>query len=495
MTVVQAAVEGRKSVTGNHPVRALLRMDEAWQAEDWRRRYLTRIPEWIVDTISENEVTARLLVDHMVERGVDHVLLAGQSDLTFAVVAELAQRGREARRSIPTGRRRRSPVSRSSGRPRTTSLEEHALAQRRFGNTRLDRVRAETSRGARRGGGRRGRRVRRARAGLQRRRDRRRPAARVAAGGDVPAAAGLLPAHRGHRPGRRAAAGAGPRVRLHAGRRPGPTRRQLGADRAARARGLRPRLPRPRRPGPAPVGRAGAVLPRVQRPPGPHRARLGGRRRAELGRQRRRPASPPSDEQLDEMARREHESWLEHHQRNGWTWAPTRDRAAKKHPDLLPWDQLSDESRAKTRKGVVESLALLETLGYRSFDDPYATWVRFRRRGEVTAVRRDEPWTWTTSDGTAMHGQAGDWEVTDDGGAARSVAAVDLRADPRAGRRRPLAPGRRGPRPPGPPRRGRAQPRGRPDRPPRPVGAPRRRGRGVAGLHRAPRGDLRPPGS
>ena len=95
MTVVQDAVEGRRSVTGNHPVRALLRMDEAWQAEDWRRRYLSRIPDWIVDTISENEVTARLLVDHMAEHGVDHVVLAGHSDLTFAVVAELAQRGRE----------------------------------------------------------------------------------------------------------------------------------------------------------------------------------------------------------------------------------------------------------------------------------------------------------------------------------------------------------------------------------------------------------------
>jgi hypothetical protein len=121
------------------------------------------------------------------------------------------------------------------------------------------------------------------------------------------------------------------------------------------------------------------------------------------------------------MARREHESWLEHHQRSGWTWGATRDRVGRKHPDLLPWDQLSDESREKTRKGVLETLALLETLGYRSFDDPYATWVRFRRRGEVTAVRRNEPWTWTTSDGTVMHGKAGDWEVTDDDGTTRSI--------------------------------------------------------------------------
>src|SRR5262249_10958579 len=95
VTAGAAAGEGRRSVTSNRPGRALLRMDEAWQAEDWRRRYLTRIPEWIVDTISENEVTARLLVDHMVERRADQVLVVGHSDLTFALVAELAQRGRE----------------------------------------------------------------------------------------------------------------------------------------------------------------------------------------------------------------------------------------------------------------------------------------------------------------------------------------------------------------------------------------------------------------
>ena len=167
MTVVQAAVEGRRSVTGNHPVRALLRMDEAWQAEDWRRRYLSRIPEWIVDTISENEVTARLIVDHMVERGVDHVLLSGQSDLTFAVVAELAQRGREC--DLDPNRVGPSiPGVTIVGKSADHVVEEHVLSQRRFGNSRLDRVRAETSSRARRGGGRRCRRVRRARAGVQR---------------------------------------------------------------------------------------------------------------------------------------------------------------------------------------------------------------------------------------------------------------------------------------------------------------------------------------
>jgi len=135
-------------------------------------------------------------------------------------------------------------------------------------------------------------------------------------------------------------------------------------------------------------------------------------------------ASPPSEKQLEEMARREHESWLRHLRSEGWSWAAELDRSGKKHPALLPWDRLPEESRARTREGVTDSLALLSTLGYRSFDDPYATWVRLRRRGEVTAVRRAEPWSWTASDGTVLHGRAGDWEVTDNGGASRSVDAA-----------------------------------------------------------------------
>ena len=42
--------------------------------------------------------------------------------------------------------------------------------------------------------------------------------------------------------------------------------------------------------------------------------------------------SGPSAAQLDEMAQHEHESWLEHYQRNGWTWAAERDRAREEAP-------------------------------------------------------------------------------------------------------------------------------------------------------------------
>jgi hypothetical protein len=415
-------VEGRRSVTGNHPVRALLRMDEAWQAEDWRRRYLSRIPEWIVDTISENEVTARLLVDHMVEHGVDHVLLAGQSDLTFAVVAELAQRGREG--DLDKTREGPSiPGVTIVGSAADHVVEEHQLAQRRFGNSQLDRVRAETNLELEE--------VVASAVG-----EYVAPAVVFSGGVSVPdqrlaSRLGVLHPQLLVYSRHTEVTGLGDEPLLAQVRAFGSTL-DAGQGRPVDSWERIARLvhedyirayPDPddpaRRPWPelTPFYRESNVRQVL--------TVLGSA--VAVGRSwgaSAETASPPSDEQLDEMARRDHESWLEHHQHNGWTWGAVRDRVAKKHPDLLPWDQLSDESRAKTRKGVVESLALLETLGYRSFDDPFATWVRFRRRGEVTARRREEPWTWTTSDGTAMRGDAGDWEVTGDDGAARSVDAA-----------------------------------------------------------------------
>ena len=419
MTAVQAAVEGRRSVTGHHAVRALLRIDEAWQAEDWRRRYLSRIPDWIVDTISENEVTARLLVDHLLEHGVDHVVLAGRSDLTFAVVAELAQRGREEALEA-TGQP--VPAVTIVGETAEEVLEEHALAQRRFGNAGLDRVRAEEHREL-------------DEVVATAVEDHVAPA--LVFTGDVTVAdqrqasrlgatyAGLLVYSR-----HTEVAGLGAEPLLAQVRAFGSTL-DAGKGRPVDSWERIARLvhedyvrayPDPK----DPARRPWHELSPFYRDSNVRQVLTVLGSAVAVGRSwgvSAEPAAPPSDAQLDAMARREHESWLAFHQHTGWTWSPTRDRAARKHPDLMPWDQLPDESRAKTRKGVVESLALLETLGYRSFDDPYATWVRFRRRGEVTAVRRTEPWSWTTSDGTEMHGAAGDWEVTDDDGATRSVAA------------------------------------------------------------------------
>jgi hypothetical protein len=151
-------------------------------------------------------------------------------------------------------------------------------------------------------------------------------------------------------------------------------------------------------------------------------ATAAGLRWSTTGGDRSEPGHQPSEEQLDRMARLEHESWFHFMRSHGWRHGATRDRLRRRHPALVPYNSLTGEGRAKARLGVRNALELLAALGYRTVGaDGAETWVRFRRRGEVTAVRRDEPWTWTTSDGSEMRGAAGDWEVTDGDGASRSV--------------------------------------------------------------------------
>jgi hypothetical protein len=420
MALVQDAVDDRKPVTGTDAVRVLLRIDEAWQAEDLRRRYLSRIPAWIVDTISENEVTARLLVDDMLGRGVDHVLLTGHSDLTFAIVAELAQREREA--DLARTERSVMPGATIVGPHADQVIEEHALAQSRFGNTQLDRVRAETARDL---------------DDMVREHVEQHHAPAVVFSGDVSVAdqrqasrlgtsyPGLLVYSRHDE-----VTGLGTEPLLAQVRAFGST---LDAGRGRPvdsweriARLVHEEYVRAYPDPDDPARQPWDALEPFYRESNVRQVLTVLGSAVDVGRSwgaSVEAAAPPSEEQVDAMARREHASWLEHLKRSGWTWGATRDRAAKKHPDLLPWDQLADESREKTRAGVVEALALLETLGYRSFDDPYATWVRFRRRGEVTAVRRDEAWAWTTSDGDVLQGEAGDWEVIGENGTSRSVSA------------------------------------------------------------------------
>lgn len=58
------------------------------------------------------------------------------------------------------------------------------------------------------------------------------------------------------------------------------------------------------------------------------------------------------DGEVELLAQMEHERWVEERQRHGWTRGDTRDMAAKRHPDLVPWSALTDASREKDRQAV-----------------------------------------------------------------------------------------------------------------------------------------------
>ena len=146
------------------------------------------------------------------------------------------------------------------------------------------------------------------------------------------------------------------------------------------------------------------------------------------------------DEQtVERIVAAEHEDWRRYYEQAGWRHAEVRDDNRHRHDRLLPWDELlkrNPESAVAARKSLASTLLCLRNLGYRSVQkrtastDPQqvaqsgdSQWRRYRRRGEVTAEKRDQPWTWTTLAGEIMQAAPGDWSVVDDSGQERSVAA------------------------------------------------------------------------
>ncbi len=57
----------------------------------------------------------------------------------------------------------------------------------------------------------------------------------------------------------------------------------------------------------------------------------------------------------------QHQAWVRAKQRDGWVYGPVKDEAAKTHPSLRPFEQLSESERTKDAVliGIVQALAPL----------------------------------------------------------------------------------------------------------------------------------------
>lgn len=71
-----------------------------------------------------------------------------------------------------------------------------------------------------------------------------------------------------------------------------------------------------------------------------------------------------SEEEVEELARLEHDRWVEDKLRQGWRAGDVRDDAGRVHDQLVPWEQLSDEERDKDRDPVRELPVMLAHAGY-----------------------------------------------------------------------------------------------------------------------------------
>ena len=51
------------------------------------------------------------------------------------------------------------------------------------------------------------------------------------------------------------------------------------------------------------------------------------------------------NELIERVAENVHELWAQQRMKDGWSWGPKRNDAAKQHPGLVPYSELSDSEK------------------------------------------------------------------------------------------------------------------------------------------------------
>ena len=75
---------------------------------------------------------------------------------------------------------------------------------------------------------------------------------------------------------------------------------------------------------------------------------------------------PESLIQLSErIAENVHEVWAKARIDEGWTYGEKRDDIHKKHPCLVPYDELPEEEKAYDRNTAMNTIKMVKKLGFR----------------------------------------------------------------------------------------------------------------------------------
>lgn len=64
------------------------------------------------------------------------------------------------------------------------------------------------------------------------------------------------------------------------------------------------------------------------------------------------------------MAENVHDVWAKTRIEQGWTYGPERNDAEKKHPCLVPYDQLPEEEKVYDRNTSIETLKFIVYSGF-----------------------------------------------------------------------------------------------------------------------------------
>jgi voltage-gated potassium channel Kch len=72
-----------------------------------------------------------------------------------------------------------------------------------------------------------------------------------------------------------------------------------------------------------------------------------------------------SPEELEHLSQIEHDRWWKDKEAAGWRLGPVKDERRREHPDMIPWEEISEPTREKDRQAVRYIPALLAKAGFR----------------------------------------------------------------------------------------------------------------------------------
>ena len=71
------------------------------------------------------------------------------------------------------------------------------------------------------------------------------------------------------------------------------------------------------------------------------------------------------DSLVEEMSKNVHEAWAQTRIAQGWTYGEERNDEEKKHPCLVPYEELSEDEKTYDRNTSVENIKLILKLGFK----------------------------------------------------------------------------------------------------------------------------------
>lgn len=67
----------------------------------------------------------------------------------------------------------------------------------------------------------------------------------------------------------------------------------------------------------------------------------------------------------EELARNIHEVWASQRIEQGWIYGPERNDRKKTHPNLVPYEKLTEEDKDYDRNTAMETLKMILSLGFK----------------------------------------------------------------------------------------------------------------------------------